>query len=282
MKMSATPVPYKLKYLGSREWSLTNADNGLTVLAPNGRHAVLLQKAEGVTDSLTSWIIKCVDADHFTDSLTAVKGEINAICLPYPQRELPRTIGDEGIELYTITGSRLDASGKTIALELSKYTGTTVEAGYPLIYIAGSGYDANTEIAYRVFPEINGDITTESTNANGLVGVAGNTVIKDDTCGYFRGDAVVPATTNYTVKARSGYINAAHIRAAVGVNTDLTVTIGGDGLLNNIGRIYRPTDLVDVYSTDGIRLRTGVEYKSALSGLTRGVYVIDHQKYVVK
>ena len=282
MKMSATPVPYKLKYLGSREWSLTNADNGLTVLAPNGRHAVLLQKAEGVTDSLTSWIIKRVDADHFTDSLTAVKGEINAICLPYPQRELPRTIGDEGIELYTITGSRLDASGKTIALELSKYTGTTVEAGYPLIYIAGSGYDANTEIAYRVFPEINGDITTESTHANGLVGVAGNTVIKDDTCGYFRGDAVVPATTNYTVKARSGYINAAHIRAAVGVNTDLTVTIGGDGLLNNIGRIYRPTDLVDVYSTDGIRLRTGVEYKSALSGLTRGVYVIDHQKYVVK
>ncbi len=282
IKMSETPVEYSLRSNGAKQWTLVNAERHLPLSAlSKRRYASLNGDSTGVATP-TSWVIARVGS-NISDSLTAVEGSFGVVTLPYAQKELPKTLNGEPIKFYVITGSQMNESGKTVAVDLTEYRETAVPAGYPLVYCAGTEYKISSTIPFITTPDIDGEISTESQNQNGLVGVAKSVVLKSDTCGYFSMKSVVPVISSYIVPAQSGYVNAKRIVNIPNAVVDATLTTTGDGLCNKIGRTLRESnERVDVYSIDGVIVRSAVEFSNALRGLEPGIYVVGKQKFVVK
>ena len=282
IKMSETPVVYSLRSNGEKQWTLVNAERHLPLSAlSKRRYASLNGDSTGVATP-TSWVIARVSS-NISDSLTAVEGSFGVVTLPYAQKELPKTLNGEPIKFYVISGSQMNESGKTVAVDLTEYRETAVPAGYPLVYCAGTEYKISSTIPFITTPDIDGEISTESQNQNGLVGVAKSVVLKSDTCGYFSMKSVVPVISSYIVPAQSGYVNAKRIVNIPNAVVDATLTTTGDGLCNKIGRTLRESnERVDVYSIDGVIVRSAVEFSKALRGLEPGIYVVGKQKFVVK
>lgn len=282
IKMSETPVAYRLTSNGDRQWTFTNAEKNLPLSAlTKRRYASLNSDATGI-GTPTSWIIERVGIG-LGDSFTAVEGSMNVLTLPYPQKALPQTVNGEPIKFYVISGSQLNEDGRTVAVELTEYREATVDAGYPLVYCAGTEYKLSSGIPFVSYPETDGVITTEITNANGLVGAPKSVVLKDDTCGYFSVKNIVPVKSTYIVSAQSGYVNAGKIAKLPGTVADVTVSTTGDGLCNKIGNVLRNGNAtVDVYNAEGMQVRRGVEFRLAFKGLPPGIYVVGKQKFLVR
>ncbi len=282
IKMSETPVAYMLKSNGSKQWTLVNAESNLPVSALSKRRYISLNSDSIGVATPTSWVISRVSS-CFADSLNAVEGSFGVITLPYAQKALPQTVNGEQIKFYVISGSQMNENGKTIAIDLTEYRETTVPAGYPLIYCAGTEYNVSSTIPFIATPEIDSEISTTSQNINGLVGVAKSMVLKSDTCGYFSMKNVVPVVSSYIVSAQSGYVNAKKIVNLSDAVADLTLSTTGDGLCNKIYRVLRESnEIVDVYGVDGILVRSAVRYSQALKGLKPGIYIVEKQKFIVK
>ncbi len=282
IKMSETPVEYTIRSNGDKQWTLMNAERLLPLSALSKRRYVSLNGDSTGVATPTSWVIARVSS-NISDSLNAVEGSFGVVTLPYAQKELPKTVNGEQIKFYVISGSQMNESGKTIAVDLTEYRETAVPAGYPLIYCAGTEYKINSMIPFIITPDIDSEISTESQNQNGLVGVAKSVILKNDTCGYLSMKSVVPVVSSYIVAAQSGYVNAKRIVNIPNAVVDATLTTTGNGLCNKIGRILRESnERVDVYSIDGILVRSAVEYSKALKGLEPGIYVVGKQKFEVK
>ena len=58
-------------------------------------------------------------------------------------------------------------------------------------------------------------------------------------------------------------------------NMDVT---GVKRLQENVGQVEH----VNVYTVDGQQLRSNISKENSLSGLARGIYVVDGRKYVVR
>ena len=54
------------------------------------------------------------------------------------------------------------------------------------------------------------------------------------------------------------------------------------GNVSSVGNINNDEDIVDVYSFDGILLRSRVVMKDAVKNLPQGIYIINNKKYIVK
>lgn len=282
LKMSEKPVEYTLKFINNRQWTLVNTARNIPLSALSKLRYISLNSDATGLNTPTSWVIKRIGKEQ-RDSISVTEGALAALTVPYTQTALPQTLNGEPLKLYTITGSQLSESGNTIAVELSEYRETTVPAGYPLLYIAGGEYNANSKIPVILTPETGGEVTNQALSVNGLVGVLKATVLTKDTCGYFSMQSIVPATSSYIASAQTGYVNARKIVNIEGSTADLTINITGSGLLNHISTImHGGRARVDVYSTDGMLLRSGIEYSQALKGLAKGIYIIDRQKYIVR
>lgn len=283
LRMSETPVAYRLLFVGDRQWALQNAESGMKITTTSKRRYTSLGNDSAGTNLPAAWFVSRIGTSDLRDSFNAVEGSLGVLALPYAQKALPQTVNGENMKLYVVCGSKLDASGKTISIDLSEYSEATVPAGFPLVYLAGGEYRITSDIPFHTFPETDGGLVTEAQIVNGLVGALKPVVIQNDTCGYFSVRALVPMTMKHTVPAQDGYVNATSIANIEGMNVDLTVNVSGGGLLNGISQTIRKSDeTVDVYSVEGIMVRSGVKYSHALKGLHPGIYIIGDRKFVVK
>ncbi len=283
LKMSETPVAYRLMSVGDRQWALQNAENGMKITTTSRRRYVSLGNDSAGTNLPTAWFVSRISTNDLRDSFNAVEGSLGVLTLPYAQKALPQTVNGENMKLYVVSGSKLDASAKTISIDLSEYNEATVPAGFPLVYFTGEEYKITSDIPFHTFPETDGDVVTEARNVNGLVGVLKPVVVQNDTCGYFSVRTLVPMTMKCTVPAQGGYVNATSIANIASMNADLTVNVSGGGLLNGISQtIRRSGEIIDVYSVEGIMVRSGVKCSQALKGLHPGIYIIGDRKFVVK
>lgn len=283
VKMSEKPVPYSVTPIGAGQWYLGNLAKNGTLTAERLRKKVSLTSGTAPGKYLPSaW--KVIDGSNIVvrDSISISNGSLNVLTLPYEQSAVPTTTEGNTVKFYRIVGSRLDENGKTISIDLSEYTDGSVPAGFPLIYLGTAASGSYLPILSN--PAYGGDVTGEGKTENGLTGTLVSALLTTDTCGYFSGMKVMPVTISYTVNPRTGYVNAAHIAGLAGYPVDLTVEISGNGLLNGISTLtaFNGDETVDVYSTDGIRVRQRVRRKDALKNLPKGVYIIKDQKYTVK
>lgn len=283
MKMSESPVAYKLELIGNRQWALRNLENGLRVANISKRRNISLKADSAQLNMPASWYVSRVTTNDLRDSLNFVEGSLSVLTLPYSQTALPQTVNGEEMKFYVVSGSKLDATGKTIAIDMTEYGETTVPAGYPLICIIGNEYKVTSYIPFHTFPETDGEVVTRGMTVNGLVGMLKTTTIQNDTCGYFSIRSVVPMTSKRIIQAQSGYLNATSVANLDNVPTDLTANVSGNGLTNSISEITGMRDeTVDVFSVEGVRVRQGIKMSQALKHLAPGIYIIGNRKFVVK
>lgn len=283
LKMSESPVAYKLELIGNRQWALRNLENGLRVANISKRRNISLKADSAQLNMPASWYVSRVTTNDLRDSLNFVEGSLSVLTLPYYQTALPQTVNGEEMKFYVVSGSKLDATGKTIAIDMTEYGETTVPAGYPLICIIGNEYKVTSYIPFHTFPETDGEVVTRGMTVNGLVGMLKTTTIQNDTCGYFSIRSVVPMTSKRIIQAQSGYLNATSVANLDNVPTDLTANVSGNGLTNSISEITGMWDeTVDVFSVEGVRVRQGIKMSQALKHLAPGIYIIGNRKFVVK
>ena len=119
------------------------------------------------------------------------------------------------------------------------------------------------------------------TSANGLYGsFAGESVAEG--MYLLSGNKIVKCGTGSKIGPNRAYINMDEVlEYSAESNVKPALEIGGNGIVSSIDGID-VVGIVDVYSISGVRLRCGVNVERALDGLSKGVYVVNGKKVVVK
>ena len=89
--------------------------------------------------------------------------------------------------------------------------------------------------------------------------------------------AFVPMPTTYQLTPFYGYVEMASTNQAKPM---IMLGIGDDEATGLSGLSFEDATPVDVYTTSGIKLRSGVKRSEALKGLAKGIYVVGGEKVV--
>ena len=207
--------------------------------------------------------------DGYTRTVTS--GNYGTICLPYAV-----SAGDyDGVEFFSVAGKVME-DGEATAIVLNEET--ELEAGKPYVF------SATTDKLIAIY---SGEAAAEEVEGNGLVGsfegtdvTEGMYLLKDNTV------KKVGSAGGHIAENRAYFdlIQMSEYTEAVGVNQRL-ISLGGsndDGTTGVEGIAAEEDALVDVYTIDGVMVRSQVEASGATDGLAKGLYIVDGKKVVVK
>lgn len=196
-------------------------------------------------------------------------GNIGTICLEYDVD----AADVEGAEFYSVLGKRT-ANGEVVSVLFVKET-EGLKAGVPYVF------RPTADLLVAAYTE--GTSVGNPTSANGLYGsFAGESVAEG--MYLLSGNKIVKCGTGSKIGANRAYINMDEVpEYSADSNVKPALEIGGNGVVNSIDGIdVVDSGIVDVYSISGVRLRCGVNAERALDGLSKGVYVVNGKKVVVK
>ena len=207
--------------------------------------------------------------DGYTRTVTS--GNYGTICLPYAV-----SAGDyDGVEFFSVAG-KVTENGEATAIVLNEET--QLEAGRPYVFSATSD---------QLIAVYSGEAAAEEVEGNGLVGsfegtdvTEGMYLLKDNTVKKVgsAGGHIAENLAYFDLSQMSEYTEA------VGVNQRL-ISLGGndgDGTTGVDGIEAEGNALVDVYTIDGVMVRSQVAASGATDGLAKGLYIVDGKKVVVK
>ena len=207
----------------------------------------------------------------FTDGYTrnVASGNIGTICLAYDVD----AADVKGAEFYSVLGKRT-ANGEVVSVLFVKEA-EGLKAGVPYVF------RPTADLLVVAYAE--GTSVDNPTSANGLYGsFAGESVAEG--MYLLSGNKIVKCGTGSKIGASRAYINMDEVpEYSADSNVKPALEIGGNGVVNSIDGIdVVDSGIVDVYSISGVRLRCGVNAERALDGLSKGVYVVNGKKVVVK
>ena len=198
-------------------------------------------------------------------------GNYGTICLPYAV-----SAGDyDGVEFFSVAGKVME-NGEATAIVLNEET--QLEAGRPYVFSATSD---------QLIAVYSGEAVAEEVEGNGLVGsfegtdvTEGMYLLKDNTVKKVgsAGGHIAENLAYFDLSQMSEYTEA------VGVNQRL-ISLGGndgDGTTGVDGIEAEGNALVDVYTIDGVMVRSQVAASEATDGLAKGIYIVNGKKVVVK
>lgn len=194
-------------------------------------------------------------------------GNIGTICLEYDVD----AADVEGAEFYSVLGKRT-ANGEVVSVLFVKET-EGLKAGVPYVF------RPTADLLVAAYTE--GTSVGNPTSANGLYGsFAGESVAEG--MYLLSGNKIVKCGTGSKIGANRAYVNMDEVpEYSADSNIKPALEIGGNGVVNSIDGID-VVGIVDVYSISGVRLRCGVNAERALDGLSKGVYVVNGKKVVIK
>lgn len=297
--------------LGSR-FNRTTTDSLEFVLAPNGKGGFVISNADrtgtlqceaGTTLNVTThaylshtagntyndWTIIPVNEDDAVATKDFLHNDIQVVCLPYALRALP-TNANVPVSIYRVVKVVEDATGTINQLKLALYdANATIAAGEPFIIEIdnSSAFDPTSADTVPVtFPIAAGTLPLKAGEQNGLVGVLTSTTYGGTDGASFQSAVLTSMTSATQVAAQTGYIKVLSVEdlTAQYGEDGLTVDLNGEPIINGIARatVDDPNALVDVYSTDGLRLRHNVRAATAVQGLPAGAYIVGGRKLLVK
>lgn len=207
----------------------------------------------------------------FTDGYTrnVASGNIGTICLSYDVD----AADVKGAEFYSVLGKRT-ANGEVVSVLFVKET-EGLKAGVPYVF------RPTADLLVAAYTE--GTFVDNPASANGLYGsFVGESVAEG--MYLLSGNKIVKCGTGSKIGANRAYINMDEVpEYSADSNVKPALEIGGNGVVNSIDGIdVVDSGIVDVYSISGVRLRCGVNAERALDGLSKGVYVVNGKKVVVK
>ena len=207
----------------------------------------------------------------FTDGYTrnVASGNIGTICLAYDVD----AADVKGAEFYSVLGKRT-ANGEVVSVLFVKEA-EGLKAGVPYVF------RPTADLLVVAYAE--GTSVDNPTSANGLYGsFAGESVAEG--MYLLSGNKIVKCGTGSKIGANRAYVNMDEVpEYSADSNVKPALEIGGNGVVNSIDGIdVVDSGIVDVYSISGVRLRCGVNAERALDGLSKGVYVVNGKKVVVK
>ena len=207
----------------------------------------------------------------FTDGYTrnVASGNIGTICLAYDVD----AADVKGAEFYSVLGKRT-ANGEVVSVLFVKET-EGLKAGVPYVF------RPTADLLVAAYTE--GTSVDNPTSANGLYGsFAGESVAEG--MYLLSGNKIVKCGTGSKIGANRAYVNMDEVpEYSADSNVKPALEIGGNGVVNSIDGIdVVDSGIVDVYSISGVRLRCGVNAERALDGLSKGVYVVNGKKVVIK
>ena len=156
------------------------------------------------------------------------------------------------------------------------------EAGEPMILVAGdyeSSEHPNVQVQFNVPTDV---VDTAAVTANGLVGTLDGFTIKTEGMGYFQDGALKSITGSKFFEGRSGYIDPGKVVNNPEASVDLVITTSET--LNGCKTVMTsPTsEVVNVYTIDGVLVKKNVKALKAVEGLMKGIYIIGGKKKLVK
>ena len=207
----------------------------------------------------------------FTDGYTrnVASGNIGTICLAYDVD----AADVKGAEFYSVLGKRT-ANGEVVSVLFVKEA-EGLKAGVPYVF------RPTADLLVVAYAE--GTSVDNPTSANGLYGsFAGESVAEG--MYLLSGNKIVKCGTGSKIGANRAYVNMDEVpEYSADSNVKPALEIGGNGVVNSIDGIdVVDSGIVDVYSISGVRLRCGVNAERALDGLSKGVYVVNGKKVVIK
>ena len=159
-------------------------------------------------------------------------------------------------------------------------------AGEPFVIETLAEPDANGQQPLLfILPPAEADaiVDTSAVDYNGLVGTLEGLTIKGQASLYFENSILNVATdAGYTIPGRSGYIDVTKVKD-LGGSIDKTITI--NGVINNIKNVEivdNESEIVDVYTIDGVLIKRNVKAAEATRNLAKGIYIVGKKKVLVK
>lgn len=305
----------QIKNQFGNRFNRTQTDSLEFVLAPNGKGGFIISNADrtgslqceaagtapfGLTthpylsstngSTFNDWTIIPVNEDDAVGTIDFLHNDIQVVCLPYALRSLPTNANNVPVSIYRVVKAVEDANGTITQLKLALYDeNATIAAGEPFIIEIdnSNSFDAASADTVAVsFPIAAGALTLKAGEQNGLVGVLASTYYGGTDGASFQSAVLTSMTGATQVAAQTGYIkvlNVEDLTAQYGED-GLTVDLNGEPIINGIARttVNDPNALVDVYSTDGLRLRHNVRAATAVQGLPAGAYIVGGRKLLVK
>ncbi len=195
------------------------------------------------------------------------ENKVGTICLPYDV-----SVEDySGAEFYSIYGKKINDSGKVVSIYCFKEEGK-LEAGKPYIFV---GNATSLIIAYS------GEKVTAAGNYNGLYGSLEQALVEEGNYLLSNGKMRLCGENCY-IQANRAYIKMDEVPE---YNEDASlakrmIEIGGDETVG-IEDVEDESE-VDVYSINGVLLRSKVDSATATVGLPRGMYIVKGKKVLVK
>ncbi len=163
-----------------------------------------------------------------------------------------------------------------------------IPAGTPYIYYVdgdGSGeYDAGVVYPLGIDVVVDSKITAAHDTVNGLLGCSPMFQTPEPHYGFCNEDSV----EDFYQVGRLVYRDALIVPWLVqniSEEWDKKIFVNGDGLVNGVKDVVAVEDrseLVDVFSVEGVLLRRGVPRADATAGLAKGVYVVGRRKVLVR
>lgn len=219
-----------------------------------------------------------VKADMYADvtlQRKLVAEKWNTFCVPFALTAEQVEANKLG-EVRRLSG--MQASGEGITLDFDKVD--AVEAGVPYLV---KPEEAVTEIKAdgvmvsakqpEAFPM---NLVSMTGNYDATTVPQGAYFIKDDM--FYLADQ----TDKVSLKGFRAYINVDSESPVAGVNRLL---IDIDGAVTSVGEVLDNTaedggKMVDVFTLSGVKVKAGVKKTEALSGLERGIYIVDGKKVI--
>ncbi|MEG1861812.1 MAG: discoidin domain-containing protein [Bacteroidaceae bacterium] len=283
VKLSETPVPYFVKYIGSAQFQLVpNVKKQALPLKASADANKVVGFAEGV-NTASAWTFSATMPAAFEVKAMEMNS-ISTVTLPYEYKvgELYTTDATDAetdpISLYKLVGKVGDV-GNVSAIQLQKYAdGTVIEAGTPVIVVVGdiSLYD-KTAGAGKLNLESTSDIAnvvSTPSAVNGLVGVFHSMALPHDGVGLLELGKlrVLNVSSGEVIGNLSGYIDEALIQNIEGATVDMTIPVG-EGAALNIGGVTSDK----VSKTGVIYHLNGVSAGTSVKDLKPGLYIINGQ-----
>ena len=190
---------------------------------------------------------------------------------------------------YKIVG-KITAEGSAdsivTAYKLQAYAeDEVIPAGTPVVYIAeGDTYDASVFYSTEFYPVVDAPVTSKPDTINGLAGNLDAFSTEVAHYGYFLEDSVVDEPANTAIGYQRGFIIPWLVKEIEDAQVDKVIYVKGAGMLNGIvnARVEDATELVNVYSVDGVLVRSNVKRENATNGLAKGIYIVGKEKVLVK
>lgn len=216
-------------------------------------------------------------------------GGIVPITCSYDMQGMP-TDNVTGMSLkgYKVVGRITEensADSIVTAYKLQEYAeDAVIPAGTPVIYIADGEYDESSGKHGLLFHAlVDGKVTSVPDTINGLVGQIDALDVPYEFA-YPNADSVEVYSAGQRVSYHRAHIAPWLVKELDGEECHKIIYVKGAGILNGIAnaRVEDATELVSVYSVDGVLVRSNVKRENATNGLAKGIYIVGKEKVLVK